>query len=93
VRNDNSSIPKINSNYELKIKEEGYFRNFDLVIAVREESFVGYKMPQEGSSEFSGDKLSIVMRSALFAKFALKEKYRIDSITFYPIEIKSDHDT
>lgn len=93
IGDDNSCIPKINSNYELKIKEEGYFRNFDLVIAVREKSFVGCKMPQKGSLEFSGDKLRILMRSGLFTKFALKEKCRIDSITFYPIEIKSDHDT
>ena len=49
IGDDNSCIPKINSNYELKIKEEGYFRNFDLVIAVREKSFVGCKMPQKGS--------------------------------------------
>ena len=27
----NSNIPRINTNYEVKIKEEGYFRNFDLV--------------------------------------------------------------
>jgi hypothetical protein len=33
------------------------------------------------------------MRSGLFTKFALKEKCRIDSVAFYPVEIKSDHDS
>ena len=33
------------------------------------------------------------MRSGLYTKFALKEKCRIDSIEFYPIEIKSDQDS
>ena len=32
------------------------------------------------------------MRSSLFTKFASKEKCRLDSVSFYPVEIKSDHD-
>jgi hypothetical protein len=36
IDNNNSCLPYEDSNCELKINEEGYFRNFDLVIAVRQ---------------------------------------------------------
>ena len=89
----NSNIPRINTNYEVKIKEEGYFRNFDLVIAVRQKFSVGSKEHRNDYLDLLHDRLNIVMRSGLFTKFALKEKCRIDSIAFYPVEIKSDQDT
>ena len=85
----NSNIPRINTNYEVKIKEEGYFRNFDLVIAVRQKFSVGSKEQRNDYLDLLDDRLNIVMRSGLFTKFALKEKCRIDSIAFYPVEIKS----
>lgn len=87
-----SSIPRVNTNYEVTIKEEGYFRNFDLVIALRQKFSVGSKEPRNDYLDLSDERLNIVMRSGLFTKFALKEKCRIDSIAFYPVEIKSDQD-
>jgi hypothetical protein len=87
-----SSIPRVNTNYEVTIKEEGYFRNFDLVIALRQKFSVGSKKPRNDYLDLSDERLNIVMRSGLFTKFALKEKCRIDSIAFYPVEIKSDQD-
>lgn len=77
----------------MKIKEEGYFRNFDLVVAVRQKFCVRSKKSRNDYLDISDERLNIVMRSGLFTKFALKEKCRIDSIAFYPVEIKSDQDT
>ena len=36
IEGESDCLPRVDSNYELSIKEEGYFRNFDLVVAVRE---------------------------------------------------------
>jgi hypothetical protein len=44
------------------------------------------------SSDLLEDSLNLVMRSSLFTKFASKEKCRLDSVSFYPVEINSDHD-
>lgn len=41
IDNNNSCLPYVDSNYELKIKEEGYFRNFDLVIALEKNIIRG----------------------------------------------------
>jgi hypothetical protein len=93
VKGNSYCLPRIDSNCDFSIKEEGYFRNFDLVLVTRRRHCSPCKSFQRRSSEFSADNLNIIMRSGLFTKFALKEKCRIDSITFYPIEIKSDQDT
>jgi hypothetical protein len=93
IYGDNYCLPHVDSNCELSIKEEGYFRNFDLVVAIREKLCRRYETSQRESSDFSADHMNIVMRSGLFTKFALKEKCRIDSVAFYPVEIKSDRDS
>ena len=93
IEGESDCLPRVDSNYELSIKEEGYFRNFDLVVAVRERLCSGRSSFRVTSSESSTNHLNIVMRSGLYTKFALKEKCRIDSIEFYPIEIKSDQDS
>ena len=75
---------------EIKIKEEGYFRNFDLVIAIiekRYDSTIKYH-----SNETCDNYYNILMRDSLLKQFSIKEKCRIDWIRFYPIEIKSDND-
>jgi hypothetical protein len=41
-----SSNPRVNTNYEVTIKEEGYFQNFDLVIALRQKFSVGSNRPR-----------------------------------------------
>ena len=93
IEGESDCLPRVDSNYELSIKEEGYFRNFDLVVAVRERLCSGRSSFRVKSSESSTDHLNIVMRSGLYTKFALREKCRVDSIEFYPIEIKSDQDS
>ena len=79
-----------NIDRELKIKDEGYFRNFDLVIAIiekRYDSAIKYH-----SNETFDKYYNILMRENLLKQFSLNEKCRIDWIRFYPIEIKSDND-
>ena len=92
IDNNNSCLPYEDSNCELKINEEGYFRNFDLVIAVRQKYLKRFNNHRNDSSDLLNDSLNIVMRSSLFTKFSSKEKCRLDSVSFYPVEIKSDHD-
>ena len=79
-----------NIDRQLKIKDEGYFRNFDLVIAIiekRYDSAIKYH-----SNETFDKYYNILMRENLLKQFSLNEKCRIDWIQFYPIEIKSDND-
>jgi hypothetical protein len=88
----NNIFPQTSANTfrEMKIKEEGYFRNFDLVIAIiekRDSSTIKYH-----SIETFDNYNNILMRDSLLKLFARKEKCRIDWIRFYPIEIKSDND-
>jgi hypothetical protein len=79
---------------DIKIKDEGYFRNFDLVIAV-----IDKKRNNANRSNIIYDSIesydkyfNILMRSGILTQFAKAEKCRIDSIRFYPIELKSDDD-
>jgi hypothetical protein len=88
----NNIFPQMSGNIyrEIKIKEEGYFRNFDLVIAIiekRYDSTIKYH-----SNETFDNYYNILMRDSLLKQFSIKEKCRIDWIRFYPIEIKSDND-
>lgn len=75
---------------EIRIKDEGYFRNFDLVIAIiqkRNKCNVNFE-----SLEVHDAFYNIFMRAGLLTDFAKKEKCRIDWIRFYPVELKSDED-
>jgi hypothetical protein len=47
IDNNNSCLHYVDSNCELKIKGEGYFRNFDLVIAVRQKYVKRFNIPSE----------------------------------------------
>jgi hypothetical protein len=75
---------------DIKIKEEGYFRNFDLIIAIiqkRNNCNIVYD-----SAESYDNYLNLVMRSGMLTQFAKNENCRIDWIRFYPVELKSDND-
>ena len=78
------------SDTEIKIKDEGYFRNFDLVVAIikrRNDSDI-----QFDSTDSYDNYVNIIMRTGQLTQFAQKEKCRIDWISFFPVELKSDYD-
>lgn len=91
--NDGNNLLSLNPqdpDIEIRIKDEGYHRNFDLLIAV---------IKKRHSSQFDTNWISschtylnMIMRSNELIQFAQKERTRIDWITFYPVELKSDND-
>jgi hypothetical protein len=91
--NNNHLIPFLNSQtYEIKIKEEGYFRNFDLVIALINKENKQKKTNYEYFDLEYDIQHNILMRTQQFTEFSKLEKCRIENITFIPVEIKSDND-
>jgi len=75
---------------EVRIKEEGYFGKFDLVISIinrRDDSKIKFD-----SVEAYDNYSNLLMRTNLITELARNEKCRADWITFFPIEIKSDDD-
>src|SRR5688572_30637926 len=92
--NNNHLLPFSNSRiYEIKIKEEGYFRNFDLVIAlihkegIKKEIHYSSKQMKYEYLDYNIHQ-NILMRTQQFTEFSKKEKCKIENITFIPIEIK-----
>ena len=86
----NDFFPTEGSDIEIKIKDEGYFRNFDLVVAIikrRNDSDI-----QFDSTDSYDNYVNIIMRTGQLTQFAQKEKCRIDWISFFPVELKSDFD-
>jgi hypothetical protein len=84
------SINPENPDIEVRVKEEGYYRSFDLIIAVIKKR---HSSQVESNWISSGDTyLNMIMRSGQLIQFAQKERTRIDWITFYPVELKSDND-
>ena len=91
--NNNHLIPFLNSQtHEIKIKEEGYFRNFDLVIALINKENKPNKTNNKYFDLEYDIQHNILMRSQQFTEFSKLEKCRIENITFIPVEIKSDND-
>ena len=91
--NNNHLIPFLNSQtHVIKIKEEGYFRNFDLVIALINKENKQKKTNYEYFDLEYDIQHNILMRSQQFTEFSKLEKCRIENITFIPVEIKSDND-
>lgn len=95
---NNHLLPFSNSQiYEIKIKEEGYFRNFDLVIALinkegtKKETYCSSKQMKYEYLDYNIHQ-NILMRTQQFTEFSKKEKCKIENITFIPVEIKSDND-
>jgi hypothetical protein len=91
--NNNHLIPFLNSHtHEIKIKEEGYFRNFDLVIVLINKE----NKPKKTNCKYFDLEYdiqhNILMRSQQFTEFSKLEKCSIENITFIPVEIKSDND-
>jgi hypothetical protein len=80
IKNNDDLIPTS----QIRIVEEAYFRNFDLLIAAvtkeptRDDVYAYYD--------------NMLVRTQLLKHFAHHEKCRIDCIRFYPIELKSDDD-
>ena len=98
--NNNHLLPFTNpQTYDIKIKEEGYFRNFDLVIAlihkgsIKKETCYSSKQMKYEYFDLDHDiQQNIRMRTQQFTEFSKNEKCKIENITFIPIEIKSDND-
>src|SRR5919199_1269393 len=68
----------------IRIVEEAYFRNFDLLVAaVTEEPRI-----DDDYAHYN----NMLVRTQLLEHFARHENCRIDRIRFYPIELKSDDD-
>jgi len=87
--NKNRNLPFTNPDNEIRIKSEGYFGQFDLVIAVlnRENKSKNYQNSGEAGAYYN-----VLMRTRQLAKIARAERCRIDCISFYPVELKSSCD-
>src|SRR5215216_2495965 len=85
----NRNLPFTNPDNEIRIKSEGYFGQFDLVIAVlnRENKSKNYQNSGE-----AGDYYNVLMRTGQLAEIARAERCKIDCISFYPVELKSSCD-
>jgi hypothetical protein len=85
----NRNLPFTKFDNEIRIKSEGYFGQFDLVIAIlqRDNNLKTYHKP-----EHIGAYYEILMRTGQLAEVARTEKCRIDGISFYPVELKSNCD-
>ena len=84
----NRTLSITNPENEIRIKNEGYFGQFDLVIAI-------LRRRSKDREIFDKDKIydNILMRTGQLLEIAKSEKCCIDSITFYPVELKSNCDT
>jgi hypothetical protein len=87
--NKNRNLAFTNPDNEIRIKSEGYFGHFDLVIAIlhRENKNGSYL----GSNEAEAYD-NVLMRTGQLAEIARAERCRIDCISFYPVELKSSCD-
>ena len=83
------NLPFTNPEAEIRIKSEGYFGQFDLVLAVLQRNYT--KAYQ--STEHIGTYYEILMRTGQLTEIAKSEKCRIDHISLYPVELKSNCDT
>lgn len=77
----------------LRIKEEAYFKYFDLVIGVISlQSDLPTRIKIDSIEEYDRY-LNLIMRTSELNAFAREEKCRIDSIDLLPVEFKSDNDS
>ena len=83
------NLPFTNPYNEIRVKSEGYFGQFDLVIAIlnRNNKIKSYQNLDE-----AGYYDNILVRTGQLAEIARTEKCRIDCISLYPIELKSSSD-
>jgi len=85
----NRNLPFTNPNNKIRIKSEGYFGQFDLVIAILNKENKNNTYQNSDNSEAY---YNVLMRTGQLAEFARAEKCRIDRISFYPVELKSSCD-
>jgi hypothetical protein len=85
----NRKLSFLKSDSEFRVKSEGYFGQFDLVIAIfqRSKNCKTYRDSEQTEAYYD-----ILMRTGQLAEVARAEKRRIECISFYPIEIKSNCD-
>jgi hypothetical protein len=85
----NRNLPFTNPNNKIRIKSEGYFGQFDLVISIlnNKNKSKNYQNSDEVEAYHN-----ILMRTGQLAEIARTEKCRIDRISFYPVELKSSCD-
>jgi hypothetical protein len=82
------NLPFANDRNEIRIKNEGYFGKFDLVIAVIQRNSTISEPPEEIE-----DYNNILARTGQLVELARNEKCLINEISFYPVELKSRKDT
>jgi hypothetical protein len=88
LNNNGDSISFVNPGDEIRIKNETYFGQFDLVIAVLSRTKKQFEFG--GENNFYNN---VLMRTGQLTEFAKSEKCGITSISFYPVELKSNSDT
>jgi hypothetical protein len=86
--NKNREFLFLKSDSEFRVKNEGYFGRFDLVIAVIQKT----KNPIFWNSEQTQTYNDILMRTGQITEVARTEKCAIDHISLYPVELKSNCD-
>lgn len=84
----NRELSFLKSGSEIRVKNEGHFGQFDLVIAVLQK----IKNSKTRDSERTEAYYDILMRAGQLTEVARTEKCRIDSISLYPVELKSNCD-
>jgi hypothetical protein len=86
IDSKNRNLSLTNPDNEIRVKSEGYFGQFDLVIAILQRDS---KSKTNENSEEVDDYYNILMRTAQLTEIARAEKCRIDCMSFYPVELKS----
>ena len=86
---NNRDLSLLKPGSEIKVKNEGHFGQFDLVIAVLQKT----KNPETCcDSKRTEAYYDILMRTGQLTEVARTEKCRIDCISLYPVELKSNCD-
>ena len=83
IDSKNRNLPFTKPDSEIRIKSEGYFGQFDLVIAIlqRTKDSKTYQNSEQTEAYYE-----ILMRLGQLTEVARTEKCRIDAISFYPVE-------
>jgi hypothetical protein len=88
LNNNGDSMSFVNPGDEIRIKNEAYFVQFDLVIAVLSRT--------KKQFEFGGENNyynKVLMRTGQLTEFAKKRKVQFSFYIVLPVELKSNSDT